>query len=75
MRLRNVMIQKYTILLEKYLKDELSFEAKLHFEQTIARNIRISEILKEAGIIPEHQFVKLYHAIKQKVDYRMKQAV
>jgi len=71
----NIMIQKYTILLEKYLKNELSYEAKLQFEQALAKNVRICELLKSSNTIPEHQFIKLYHAIKQKVAYRLEQLI
>ena len=68
------MIQKYIILLDKYLQNQLSYKEQLNFEYTIANNIRLSEQLKSSSALPEKTFIKMYTAIKEKVKYQMQEA-
>ncbi|GEM_PF-3361150 len=60
----------YDILLLKYLNNELPVEDKFLFEEKIVSDVRLSERLKQLDIIPESQFVKLFQAVKQKLQYR-----
>jgi hypothetical protein len=60
----------YDILLLKYLNNELPVEDKSLFEEKIVSDVRLSERLKQLDIIPESQFVKLFQAVKQKLQYR-----
>ncbi len=68
------MIQKYIILLDKYLQNQLSYEEQLNFEYTIANNIRLSEQLKSSTSLPEKTFIRIYNAIKEKVKYQIQEA-
>ena len=68
------MIQKYIILLDKYLQNQLSYEEQLNFEYTIANNIRLSEQLKSSTSLPEKTFIRMYNAIKEKVKYQIQEA-
>jgi len=60
----------YDILLLKYLNNELPVEDKFLFEEKIVTDVRLSERLKQLDIIPESQFVKLFQALKHKLQYR-----
>ena len=68
------MIQKYIILLDKYLQNQLSYEEQLNFEYTIANNIRLSEQLKSSTSLPEKTFIRMYNSIKEKVKYQIQEA-
>ena len=68
------MTQKYIILLEKYLQNQLSYEEQTNFEYTIVHNINLSEELKSSLIIPESTFLKMYNAIKDKLKYQIQEA-
>lgn len=68
------MIQKYTILLEKYLCNQLSYEEQVSFENTLIHNIQLSEALKTSSPLPEHTFIKMYNAIKEKLKYQIQEA-
>lgn len=64
------MIQKYTILLDKYLRNQLSYEEQSQFEYTIIHDLSLCEQLKSNSDLPDHIFVKMYHAIKAKLKYK-----
>ena len=74
MRLLSVMIQKYIILLEKYLRNQLSYEEQVNFEHTLIHNVQLSEALKTSSTLPEHTFLKMYNAIKEKLKYQIQEA-
>jgi len=69
-----MMIQKYIILLEKYLHNQLSYEEQINFEYTIINNIPLCEELKSSSSISESTFLKMYYAIKEKLRYRVQEA-
>jgi len=66
------MNQKYTILLEKYLCNQLSYEEQVNFEFALLNNIQLCEDLKSSSKLPEHTFLRMYNAIKAKFQYKMK---
>ena len=65
------MNQKYILLLKKYLSNQLTYDEQYQFELTIVNNISLCEDLKNSSNIPEHTFVKMYYAIKEKLKYRI----
>ncbi|MBN2667833.1 MAG: hypothetical protein JXR60_01280 [Bacteroidales bacterium] len=68
------MNEEYIILFAKYLKNELSYELRRTFEYRLINDIKVSENLKASDLIPENQFVKLYRAIKEKIEYELQHA-
>ena len=68
------MIQKYIILLEKYLRNQLSYDEQINFEYAIFNDIHLCEELKSKSGVPESTFVKMYWAIKEKLKYKMQEA-
>ncbi len=69
------MLQKYIILLEKYLNNQLSYEEQINFEYAIVNNVNLCEKLKATSTISENTFIKMYSAIKGKVKYRFQEAI
>jgi hypothetical protein len=74
MRFFSVMNQKYILLLEKYLRNQLSYDEQSNFEYTLVNNIQLCEDLKTSSVLPEHTFLKMYNAIKAKLKYQMQEA-
>jgi len=74
LRLKNTMLQKYIILLEKYLHNQLSYEERIKFEYTIANNIQLCEKLKSSANVSESTFLRMYYAIKEKLKYQIQNA-
>ena len=68
------MNQKYIILLKKYLSNQLSYAEQYQFELTIVDNVPLCEYLKSSSNVPEHTFIKMYYAIKEKLKYRSESA-
>lgn len=68
------MIQKYIILLEKYLHNQLTYEERIHFENKLIQNVQFCEQLKASSSIPDHVFLKMYQAIKAKNKYQIQTA-
>ena len=73
LRLLSVMNQKYILLLEKYLRNQLSYDEQMSFEYTLVNNIHLCEQLKSSSTLPEHTFIKMFNAIKAKLRYQMQE--
>ena len=68
------MTQKYILLLEKYLRNQLTYDEQTNFEYMLVNNIQLCEELKTSSILPEHTFLRMYNAIKAKLKYKMQNA-
>jgi len=62
---------RYILTLKRYLKNQLSKTEKIWFENLLINDTKLCEELKAFEIMPDHIFVKMYKAIKEKNNYHI----
>jgi len=62
---------RHILTLKRYLNNQLSLTEQKWFENLLINDTQLCEELKAFNIMPDHIFVKMYKAIKEKNNYRM----
>ena len=64
-----MITNKYILLLKRYLNNQLTKTEKDWFENRLIQDVVLCEELKASCIMPDHIFLKMYKAIKEKTNY------